>query len=245
MSKCFSCRQDLTKARKKYTWYLAQGFDPKDASVEILRDPESKIPPHQCCITSLQTNVELEDQYEYEKKIKDRIAKKENGGTQFSLPPRELYTLFPVTSTGLGEFIVRDPTMEDLDFLASKSQDGKKIGFEITNISRIPEAFLSRERWSNANAPMLWFGTIKVICLERRLNAGSENKFDAGMIKWRNNQTGEEQMLSPNDVKFLNARVLEYSPQPYTITAPNGQVYQGQVEALIIEKVRDSENYYL
>lgn len=246
MSKCFNCSQDLGKARKKYAWYLSIGFDPKDASAEILTNPDTKLPAKQCCITSLQTNISLEDHTEYENKIKERLDEKLKQKTG-SLKQRDLFILYPVTPLGVGDFFLIDSSFSDPDLLSTKTNEKGRVGYDITNITKAPPSLLEKNGWQNENAVVLWFGTIKVVCLDIRRNPNSitEEK-DLGLIKWVNVRTKEEGFLDPNNRSFLGARIIEYSIRPLKIQIPGYSEPQvAQPYAFTVEQLLPDENYNL
>lgn len=239
MSRCYTCTQDLSKAKKKFTWYLTQGFDPKDAAAEILRDPDSRLPPKQCCIVSLQTNIEVKDHIQYRDEMKEeynrRLAAREGKARR----EREIFILFPVTSDGRpANFTLIDSDFQNLEFLATVDGSDGKTGAIVTNVTKIPDSLREKNSWTNEEAIMIWFGvSMKLISYEIKPVTKAR---DAGFIVWRNQKTGEQGILSPNDNTFINSRVLEYSLQPYMI-----QNVQISVNALTIEKEYPEENYYL
>lgn len=242
MSKCFSCNRDLTKERKKFEWYLLQGYDPKDAASLILRDPESRLPPKQCCIVALETNIDVEDPTKfYEEHKHDSLSKFGQPG-EVQKRKREIFILFPISSTNTAaEWLLVDANFHDMNLLASSSTDKRQTGHLITNITTIPESLRSQKGWKNPNATMLWSSDIKIVPIHY---VAGENA-DAGYILWRDTQTGRQEPLNPSDASFLNCRIIEYSPQTIQIVIDRGQSINISLYALIVEKEYPEDNYYL
>lgn len=233
---CYGCGKNLRAPKAKFDWLISRGYDAKDAAAQVLHNPTSTVPPRQCCIVGLQTNIDP-DQEELERELlKAEIqADKADALRAAGLPPRvrEEVKIYAADATHnvAGYFILRDAPFDDPALLAPIPGQSKS-GFEITDITPIPAALAKELGWGEQKPLILRSGQIKIIPV---LPAG--NLLLPGFI-WVQTGSGQpDKVLDGVDKSFLQADITEYNITKLVVSQINpinGATVQSEVPFQVI-----------
>jgi hypothetical protein len=207
---CYGCGKNLRVPKSKFEWLVSRGYDPKDAAAQVLHNPTSTVPPRQCCIVGLQTNIDPDKEELERDLLKAEIqADRAEALRAAGLPARvrEEVKIYAADATHnlAGYFILRDAPFDDPALLAPIPGQPQS-GFAITDITPIPGVLAKDLGWGEQKPLILRSGQIKIIPV---LPAG--NLLLPGFI-WVQSGTGQaDKVLDSKDKSFLQADITEYN----------------------------------